>query len=94
MPVERVLNVAIAVNLGAAFVLSVVALRGFWAAPFGDVLRPLPVAFGGFLLASAPVALDIGVPLSYHVLTATGATLAAFVAAAEGVVLLAGWRAV
>jgi hypothetical protein len=47
MVVERLLTVLIVLNLGTAFVLSLVALRGFWSAPFGDVLRPLPVALDG-----------------------------------------------
>ena len=94
MAAERLLNVVITLNLGAAFALSLVALRGFWSAPFGDVLRPLPVALGGFLVGAAPGALGVQTPLAFQLLTATGATLAAFVAAAEGVVLLGGWRAV
>lgn len=94
MSLEWVLSAVICLNLAAAFVLSLVAVRGFWSAPFGDVLRPLPIAFGGFLLGVAPGVMGVSSPLSYQVLTATGAILAAFVAAAEGVVLLGGWRTV
>lgn len=94
MLLERALTVSTTLALAGSFVFSLVAVRGFWNAPFGDVLRPLPIAFGGFLAAAVPSALGVPVPLSYRVVVASGAVLAAFVAAAEGVVLLAGWRSV
>lgn len=37
--------------LGAALPLSVIAVRGYWHAPFGAVLRPLPFAILGFTIA-------------------------------------------
>lgn len=86
--------VSTAAALVGSFVFSLIAVRGYWDAPFGDVLRPLPIAFGGFLAAALPDALGLAVPVSYRVVVASGAVLAAFVAAAEGVVLLAGWRQV
>lgn len=94
MLVERVLTISTTVALAGSFVFSLIAARGFWDAPFGNVLRPLPIAFGGFLAAALPTALGVAVPLSYRVVVASGAVLAAFVAASEGVVLLSGWRQV
>jgi len=91
---ERALTLSTTLALAGSFLFSLIAVRGFWDAPFGDVLRPLPVAFGGFLAAMIPSVLGVGIPLSYRVVVATGAVLAAFVAAVEGVVLLAGWRSV
>jgi len=91
---ERALTVSTAVALVGAFAFSLVAVRGYWDAPFGDVLRPLPVAFGGFLAAALPGAVGLPVPVSYRIVVASGAVLAAFVAAAQAVVLLAGWRRV
>ncbi len=92
MLLERALTATIAASLVGSFVFSVVAVRGFWDAPFGDVLRPLPIAFAGFGAAFAPELLGVAVPTTYLVVTATGAVLAAFVAAAEGFVLLTGGR--
>jgi hypothetical protein len=94
VPIDRALSVGTTLALVGSFAFSLVALRGYWDAPFGDVLRPLPVAFGGFLAATIPTALGVDVPLRYRVVVACAAVLAAFVAAVEGVVLLAGWRRV
>lgn len=94
MLLERVLTVSTTVALLGSFAFSLVAVRGYWNTPFGDVLRPLPIAFGGFLVAALPDFLGLSVPVGYRVVVASGAVLAAFVAAAEGVVLLTGWRRV
>jgi hypothetical protein len=91
---ERALTATVAAALAGSFVFSLVAVRGFWDAPFGRVLRPLPIAFAGFLAAVVPELLGVVPPTSYLVVTATGAVLAAFIAAAQGFVLLTGWRAV
>lgn len=42
------------VVLTVGFVLSVVAARAFSDAPFGRMLRPLPVLFAAFVLLNAP----------------------------------------
>lgn len=94
MSIERALSIGTTLALVGSFAFSLVALRGYWDAPFGDVLRPLPVAFGGFVAAVIPGALSVGVPLRYRVVVACAAVLAAFVAAVQGIVLLAGWRRV
>lgn len=94
MLLERVLALSTTFALVGSFVFSLVAVRGYWHTPFGDVLRPLPIAYGGFVVAALPEVLGLEVPVSYRVIVASGAVLAAFVAAAEGVVLLAGWRRV
>jgi hypothetical protein len=94
VPIERALTVGTTLALLGSFAFSLVAVRGYWNAPFGDVLRPLPVAFGGFLAAAVPGALGVAVPLRYRAVVASAAVLAAFVAATQGVVLLTGWRRV
>lgn len=94
MLIERALTLSTTLALAGSFVFALVAVRGYWNTPFGDVLRPLPIAFGGFLAASLPGLLGLGVPLSYRIVVASGGVLAAFVAAAEAVVLLTGWRRV
>jgi hypothetical protein len=89
---ERALTATVTFALVGSLVFSLVAVRGFWNAPFGDVLRPLPIAFAGFLAAVAPELLGVAAPTSYLVVTATGAVLASFVAAVQAFVLLTGWR--
>lgn len=46
--------------LGAALPLSIVAARGYWRAPFGAVLRPLPVVTVGFAVAVGERFLPVG----------------------------------
>mgnify|MGYP006274563383 CR=1 FL=1 len=94
MPVERALTIGTTLALLGSFAFSLIAVWGYWDAPFGDVLRPLPIAFAGFVAAATPSALGVAVPLRYRVVVASAAVLAAFVAAVQGVVLLAGWRRV
>jgi len=48
------LSLANVVVLTVGLVLSIVAARGFSDAPFGRMLRPLPVMFLAFLLVNAP----------------------------------------
>jgi len=48
------LSLANVVVLTVGLVLSVVAARGFSDAPFGRMLRPLPVMFLAFLLVNTP----------------------------------------
>jgi len=45
------LNVVV---LTVGLVLAVVAARGFSDAPFGRMLKPLPVLFAGFLIVNTP----------------------------------------
>lgn len=48
------LSLANVVVLTVGLVLSLVAVRGFAGAPFGRMLRPLPVLFLAFLLVNTP----------------------------------------
>ena len=41
------------VLLAVALPLSIIAARGYWNAPFGAVLKPLPVVTVGFLVTLA-----------------------------------------
>ena len=62
--VETALRALQIVVLGAAVPLSLIAVRGYWHAPFGAVLRPLPVAAVGFLVAVGERFLPIGSDLA------------------------------
>ena len=48
------------VVLAAALPLSVIAARGYWHAPFGTVLRPLPLVTLGFIVALSVRFLSLG----------------------------------
>ena len=48
------LSLANVVVLTVGLVLAIVAARGFSDAPFGRMLRPLPVMFAAFLLVNTP----------------------------------------
>jgi hypothetical protein len=89
------LSLANVVVLTVGLVLSIVAARGFSDAPFGRMLRPLPVMFLAFLLVNAPWTTELtGWPgyvpaysLAYAVVF-TAAVLAAVWAALQAVFLL------
>lgn len=53
------LSLANVVVLTVGLVLAVVAARGFAGAPFGRLLRPLPVLFAAFALVNAPWATEL-----------------------------------
>ncbi len=86
--------------LTVGFVLSVVAARGFSDAPFGKLLRPLPVLFAAFVLLNAPWVTGFDgwvayVPwyTTFYQLVFTVAVVAAMWAAAQAVYLLTERRA-
>lgn len=92
MALEQVLSLATVVVLAAAFPLSLVAARGFRGAPFGSVLRPIPVVVAAYIALNAAWALDVSVPPAYPLVTSTVATVGVLVAAAHLLVLLTGRR--
>ncbi|MFC4407390.1 hypothetical protein [Haloarchaeobius iranensis] len=90
--VVQLLSLANVLVLTVAFCLSLVAVRGFAGAPINGMLKPLPVAFGGFVLVNIPwvvfgVARLPGYTVAYAA-TFSVATLAAVVAAIRAMVLL------
>lgn len=52
--IVELLSLANVVVLTVGLVLAVVAARGFSDAPFGRMLRPLPVLFAAFVLVNTP----------------------------------------
>ena len=86
--------------LTVGFVLSVVAARGFSDAPFGKMLRPLPVLFAAFVLLNAPWVAGFDGWVGYvpwystvYQVVFTVAVVAAMWAAAQAVYLLTERRA-
>lgn len=88
MSLERMLSLATTLVLAGTFPLSLVAVRGFRDAPFGSVLRPIPVVLLAFIALNAAWVSEASVPPAYHVLTSSLAIVAALVSAAHVVVLL------
>ncbi|USZ68369.1 hypothetical protein NGM10_01190 [Halorussus salilacus] len=88
MVVERILSLATVLVLAATLPLSLVAIRGFRGAPFGAVLRPLPVVLVAYIALNSAWALDVSVPPAYQIVTSTVATGAVLVSAAHVLVLL------
>ncbi|UPV99748.1 hypothetical protein M0R88_14660 [Halorussus gelatinilyticus] len=88
MVVERILALATMLVLAGTFPLAVVAARGFRGAPFGSVLRPLPVILLAYVALNANVALGVSVPPVYDLVASAVATVAALVGAANVLVLL------
>lgn len=80
------------VVLAGAFPVSVVAARGFRDAPFGAVLRPLPVVILAYAAMKAPAAVGLGLPPTYSLAVSTVAVVGALVSAANALVLLTGRR--
>lgn len=88
MILERILAFATVLVLAATLPLSLVAVRGFRGAPFGRVLRPLPVVFVAYIGLNAVWVLDVSVPPAYQIATSSVAATAALVSAGRLVVLL------
>ncbi|WP_135828515.1 hypothetical protein [Halorussus halobius] len=88
MLVERALALATTVVLAGTFPLALIAARGFRDAPFGSVLRPLPVVILAFVALNAPGALSVDSPDAVRLATSLVATVSALVSAAHAVVLL------
>lgn len=93
--IVELLSLANVVVLTVGLVLAVVAARGFSDAPFGRMLRPLPVMFAAFVLVNAPWTTGlVGWPgyvpayLPLYTVVFTVAVLAAVWAAAQAVYLL------
>lgn len=94
MALESVLEVLTLLVLTATLPLSVIAIWGFQGAPFGRVIRPLPVVFLGYILYIVPQFVPISLPLIFYAAVSTIAVLASLVAAMEASLLLTGRRAV
>lgn len=88
MPLERILALATTLVLAGTFPVAVIAARGFRGAPFGSVLRPLPVVLLAYIALNANVAVDVAVPPVYDLVASAVATVGALVAAAHVLVLL------
>lgn len=94
MALASILEVLTLLVLAATLPLSAIAVLGFRDAPFGRVLRPLPVVFLGYILYITPQFVAVDLPLLFYAAVSTVAVIATLVAATEATLLLTGRRAV
>lgn len=94
MTVASVLELLTLLVLTATLPVTYIAIRGFQDAPFGRVLRPLPVVYVGYIFFIAPSFFDFSIPLLYYAVVSTVAVGAILVAALEASLLLTGRRAI
>lgn len=94
MSLASIFEILAMLVLAAALPVTYLAMQGFQDAPFGRVLRPMPVVFLGYIVYIAPQYLDLGLPLSFYAVVSTISVLASLVAAIEATLLLTGRRAV
>lgn len=88
MAFERILELATMLVLAGALPISVIAARGFRSAPFGSVLRPIPVVLVAYVAMNVPGVVDVDFPESYYLISSTIGVVGVLVAAAQAVVLL------
>ncbi|NHN58762.1 MULTISPECIES: hypothetical protein [Halorussus] len=88
MLLERMLALSTALVLAGTFPVAVIASRGFRGAPFGRVLRPIPVVVLAFAALNAPEALGVEISAGLYLVLSTAAVAGTLVAAAHALVLL------
>lgn len=84
----QALSLATLAVLAAALPLSLIAAVGFRNAPFGGVLKPLPVTFAAYVLMNAAQVLELAVPPGGYLVLSVTAIVAAFVAALNATLVL------
>lgn len=94
MSIATILEALTLLVLAATLPLSIIAVSGFRDAPFGRVLRPLPVVFFGYILYITPQFVPVDLPLLFYAIVSTVAVFCSLVAASEAALLLTGRRAV
>lgn len=93
MALASILELLTVLVLAATVPVAVLAFREFRDAPFGHVLRPLPVVFLGYILFIAPQYLEVGLPMTFYAFVSTVAVLGSLLAAFEATMLLTERRA-
>lgn len=88
MPIERTLELATMLVLAGTFPVAVIGARGFRGAPFGAVLRPLPIVVVAYIGMNAPAVLGVDVPAAFYLTASTVGVLGALVSAAHALTLL------
>ena len=74
--------------LAGTLPIAVIAARGFRGAPFGSVLRPIPVVLVAYIAMNASGVVGVDLPESYYLISSTVGVVGVLIAAAQAVVLL------
>ncbi len=88
----RIFSLATVLVLAAALPLAVIAIRGYWQAPFSRLLRPLPVIVSALVALHVPTILAVDPPVVYSTVVSSLAVAASFAMAVEALLLLTGRR--
>jgi hydrogenase-4 membrane subunit HyfE len=88
----RILSMATVFVLAATLPLAVIAVRGYWQAPFRRLLGPLPVIIGALVALHVPAVLAVDPPVVYATVVSSLAVAASFAMAFEALFLLTGRR--
>lgn len=88
MALEGILELATMLVLAGTLPIAVIAARGFRGAPFGAVLRPIPVVLLAYIAMNVSGVLDVDLPEAYYLISSTIGVAGALVAASQAVVLL------
>lgn len=85
---------ATVIMLSIALPLSVIAAYGFRNAPFGSMLKPLPLMIAAFILLNAVFLLEVDISGVGYLALSTVAVGAALVATVNGILLLTERRSI
>lgn len=88
MAIEETLKLATTLVLAGTVPIAAIAARGFRGAPFGAVLRPLPVVLLGYIALNASGVVEVPASTAVVLVMSSVATLGALVSAAHVLVLL------
>lgn len=88
MALEGIFELATMLVLAGTLPIAVIAARGFRGAPFGSVLRPIPVVLVAYIAMNVSGVLDVDLPESYYLISSTIGVVGVLIAATHAVVLL------
>ena len=88
MLLERILELTTMLVLAGTVPVAVIAARGFRGAPFGSVLRPIPVVLVAYIAMNVSGVVDVTLPDAFYLVSSTVGVTGVLVSAAHAVVLL------
>lgn len=88
MALERILTLVTTLVLAGTVPIAVIAARGYRGAPFGSVLRPLPIVILGYVALNASAVVKLPTPTAFALVMSSVATIGAMVSASHVLVLL------
>lgn len=88
MALEGIFELATMLVLAGTLPIAVIAARGFRGAPFGSVLRPIPVVLAAYIAMNVSGVLDVNLPGWYYLISSTIGVVGVLISATHAVVLL------